>query len=97
MTNVAYTARAETDLLEIAAHIALDSPLHAELFIARLERKAEAAARNPRIYPQRTELARGLRSIAVGRYLIFYRIVANGIEIIRILHGARDLKRLFEA
>jgi toxin ParE1/3/4 len=33
--------------------------------------------------------------LSVGRYLVFYRIVADGIEVARILHGARDLKRLF--
>lgn len=39
----------------------------------------------------RGELATGLRSFPVGRYVIFYRALSNGIEIVRVLHGARDL------
>jgi toxin ParE1/3/4 len=31
-----------------------------------------------------------------GKYLIFYRIVSDGIEIIRVLHGARDIDRILE-
>jgi len=44
----------------------------------------------------RDELAPSLRSFPVGRYVIFYRLIKNGIEITRILHGARDLKSAFE-
>jgi hypothetical protein len=29
----------------------------------------------------------------VGRYLIFYRVVPGGIELARVLHGARDIKK----
>ena len=41
----------------------------------------------------RPERARGVRSFAVGNYLIFYRPVADGIEVARILHGARNIRR----
>lgn len=39
-----------------------------------------------------------LRSWAVPgfeRYLIFYRALAEGIEVIRVLHGMQDLDRIF--
>jgi toxin ParE1/3/4 len=36
-----------------------------------------------------------LRSLSVGNYLIFYRPLADGIEIVRVLHGARDIDSLF--
>lgn len=32
-----------------------------------------------------------LRSSPVGNYLIFYRPLPDGIEILRVLHGARDI------
>ena len=96
MSTPAYTARALADLLEIGAYIALDSPRRAEAFLSRLEQKASAAARTPRIYKERNDLSRGLRSAPVGKYLILYRIVENGIEVVRIVHGARDLKRLLD-
>jgi toxin ParE1/3/4 len=40
----------------------------------------------------------GIRSWPVKHfmnYLIFYRPIENGIEIIRVLHGARDIERIF--
>ena len=39
-----------------------------------------------------------MRSFPVKRYrnyLIFYRPSRDGIEVIRILHGARDFRRYF--
>ena len=39
-----------------------------------------------------------LRSWAIPgfeRYLIFYRALPDGIEVIRVIHGMRDLERLF--
>ena len=42
------------------------------------------------------ELSPGLRSFPVGRHVIFYRPMANGVEIARVLDGARDLPPLFE-
>ena len=32
----------------------------------------------------------------VANYAIFYRPLEDGIEVIRIIHGARDLPKLFE-
>ena len=36
-------------------------------------------------------IAPGIRFIPTGNYLIFYRVVTDGVEIARILHGARDI------
>ena len=37
------------------------------------------------------DLAPSLRSFPVGNYLLFYREVADGIQLVRALHGARDI------
>ncbi len=37
------------------------------------------------------ELAPNLRFVPLGNYLIFYRPTDGGIEIVRLLHGARDV------
>lgn len=44
----------------------------------------------------RQELRPGLRSFPVGNYLILYYPIPEGIAILRIIHGARDLERLLE-
>ena len=43
----------------------------------------------------RTELAADLRSLPAGSYIIFYRPVADGVEIIRVVHQARDTTAMF--
>jgi toxin ParE1/3/4 len=50
----------------------------------------------PQLGRRREELSPRLRSFPVGRYVIFYRPLENGIEIARVLHGARDFPPLFE-
>jgi len=94
--NVTYSPEAQEDLAEIGIYIALDNDRQAETFVASLRQKARQIAYAPRIYRSRDDLAPGLRSAAVGNYLLLFRIVGNGIEIVHIVHGARDLKRLFE-
>jgi toxin ParE1/3/4 len=46
--------------------------------------------RDPRLARIRSALVRGHL-----RYLIFYLQLTDGIEIVRVLHGARDVARLF--
>src|SRR5689334_6322404 len=85
---------ASADLREIHDHIAeqdLDAALDA---ITRLELACEKLAKMPEMGRRRKELGRTIRSLAVGRYVIFYRIVKDGVEIIRVLHGARDIKTI---
>lgn len=43
----------------------------------------------------RPDIAPELRYFVVGNYLILYRTVENGIQIVRVIHGARDLPHLF--
>ncbi len=43
----------------------------------------------------RPELGEGIRSFPSGNYVIFYRTVEGGIEIMRVLHGARDIEKIF--
>lgn len=45
---------------------------------------------------ERSELAPFLRSFPVKIYLIFYRPIDEGIEIVRILHGSQDIETIFQ-
>jgi toxin ParE1/3/4 len=87
--------QAITDLAEIWDYIADDSEGSVDSFIDHLDRKIRALARRPGIGRAREELAEGLRSFPVGRYTIFYHTIPKGIEIVRVLHGARDLEIIF--
>ena len=68
----------------------------ADKFVAKLRAKAARIALAPKIYTRRDDLEVGLRSAAFGNYLIFFRIVDDGIDVSRVVHGARNLPRLFE-
>lgn len=49
----------------------------------------------PKIGNQRDDLVAGLRSFPVKPYIIFYNKIADGIEVVRVLHQARDIDNLF--
>jgi toxin ParE1/3/4 len=87
--------RAKTDLAEIWEFIADDSDAHADAFIDLIDQKFQVLAQQPGIGRRRDELADGLRSFPVGRYVIFYLTVPGGVQIVRVLHGARDLETTF--
>ena len=89
--------RAAADPQEITDYIARDNPIRAASFVAEFEAKCRAVAASPDLYPARTDLAPGLRSIAVHRrYLVLYRDLPakDTVRIERVLHSARNLPRL---
>ena len=71
-----------------------DDPAIADRFIDKLEEASLMLASNRRVGRRRPELHPSIRSFAVGNYVIFYRLVQRGIEIARVLHGHRDIRRL---
>jgi len=90
------SGRATADLDEIWYYIAQDNPDAADKFVSNFFSRFSKLAAMPKIGRLREELSRGLRSFSTGRYVIFYREDAEGVEIVRVLHGARDLPPLFE-
>ena len=96
MGNVRRSPLAEQDLREIWRYIAADNPDAADRLLHKIDSKLEQYAAQPAMGAPRDSLAPGLRSFPVGRYLVFYRPIPDGIEVARILHGARDLPRLFK-
>jgi toxin ParE1/3/4 len=87
--------RAKTDLAEIWDYIAEDSEARADAFIEMIDQKFQALAAQPNMGRGRDELAKNLRSLPIGRYVVFYLPIPGGVEIIRVLHGSRDLDALF--
>ncbi len=95
MPMVRRSALAEEDYRDIWRYIAADNPDAADRLLLRIDSKLELYAQNPRLGVARDSLAPGLRSFPVGKYLVFYRIVPDGIELVRVLHGARNLRAIF--
>lgn len=97
MARVTFSSTASADVTEIAAHIAADNAKAAATLVARFRKLALALARSPGIGRGRPELRPDLRSHAVGMYVIFYRPIRGGIEVVRVLHGMRDIDQVFAA
>lgn len=95
MSRCRFSPEARRDLQEIHDYIARDNPAAARGFIGFLEEKCDKLASAPEMGERREDLAAGLRCFSAGRYAIFYRFAEGGVEIVRVVSGARDFDALF--
>lgn len=89
--KVGYTTAARFDLVGIGAWIASDNPVRAESFVSELQKACDALGCMPRAF--QVIIKRGksqIRRKPYFDYLIFYRIKQETVEILHVLHGARD-------
>jgi toxin ParE1/3/4 len=91
------TGAALKDLMEIARHIGKDDIQASRRFTAALRLRAHAVGRNPRLY----RLAEGFEAEGVRRrlyrnYLILYVEGESRVEVLHIVHAARDWSGLLE-
>lgn len=93
--KVLVAAEARADILEIGRYIARDNPERARTFVDELLEKARRIGERPEAWPLVARYAdRGVRRRVHGAYLIFYRIEAERVVVLHVLHGARDYKAL---
>jgi toxin ParE1/3/4 len=91
MPRIVKSRTSRDDYLEIWLYVARDNPAAADRLINDFDHHLEMLARTPMAGRSEGDLAAGLRSFPVGNYLIFYRVIQDGIELARVLHGARDI------
>jgi plasmid stabilization system protein ParE len=92
---VVVTAAAEADLEAIGDWIAKDSPARALTFILKLREACETLVDIPYAFalvPRYEDTQ--IRRRPHGNYLIFYRVSKDAIEILHVLHGARDYETI---
>lgn len=94
MKRVRFTHRAREDLLEIWVRIALANEPVANAVYDRIEERCRRLADFPEMAPVRPEIAAQARALVIERWLALYRIVPDGVQIVRIVDGARDLTQL---
>jgi toxin ParE1/3/4 len=83
-----------SDLLEIFNYIARDKPIAAAKWIDMIEEKCQLIATTPEFGERRPEYGSEIRSSVVGRYVIFYLPIDDGIEVVRVIAGDRDIRSL---
>ncbi len=97
MPRIIRRPRVEQDLIDLWHYIAADSgEVRAAAVIDRIEQRLEALAAYPLMGRARDELRPTLRSSPVGRYVVFYFPLDDGIDVVRVLYGGRDLDAIFQ-
>ncbi len=80
---------AEADRDRILDHIAQDNPVAAIELGDAIDRRVAALPQHPKLY--RVGRVRSTRELVVHpNYVLVYRIVRDEIQILRVLHGARQ-------
>lgn len=85
------------DLDGIAEYIARDNLAAAEQFVDKLAGMFDRLCEGPGIGSPRDDLMPGLRGRAFGSYIIYYLARHEVLEIVRVIHGARDQAKIFGA
>ena len=85
------TPKARADLLRVWSYIADDNEKAADAMIDRFERTFAMLADSPLAGRARPEVAEGLRSFAVGSYVVFYRAMPEAVAVVRVLNGFQDI------
>ncbi|GET39381.1 type II toxin-antitoxin system RelE/ParE family toxin [Microseira wollei] len=95
MNRYRLSQQAEQDLEDLWVYLAQQDKIAADRQVARLLDRFPMLAQFPNMGRQRNELFTGLRSFPVKPYIIFYTILPERVEIVRILHQSRDLEAQF--
>ncbi|MEH2090190.1 type II toxin-antitoxin system RelE/ParE family toxin [Nostoc sp.] len=90
------------DLIDLATYIAQDNLDVSDRFLTAAEATFKQLAKTPAIGKQcqfiHPNLAE-IRQVSIKgfqKYLIFYRITESAIDILRVIHGARDIELIFD-
>lgn len=93
-----FTPLARADVLSIREYVSRQSHDASERIGRALEEACARLARTPGVGHRREELgSRSLRVLVVHSYLVVYRPESRPLQILRVIHGSRDLARAFRA
>jgi len=84
--------QAAVDLEGIGDYIAGHNPNAAVRFVDALERRWNLLTLHPFSGAPREDIAPGIRHLVIGQYLTLYRVAGDAIEILRVLHGHRNIE-----
>ena len=94
MARIVYSQTSKDDLLEIWVGIAASNVSAAERLLDSLHAATQLLATQPLIGKARREFGAGIRSFPVRDFVLVYRPISGGVELVRVVHGARDLERV---
>ena len=96
MLPVIRAPSAEADLTEILDYLNERSPPAARRFATALTERCRLLGTSPKMGRARDEIAPGVRSVVVEKYIVLYRPTPEAVLILRIMHGSRDLSNAID-
>ena len=96
MSGITISKQAKEDLVAIWSYIADDSQTAADRVLDTLNDQLTLLSSHPHLGKERSDIAPGLRFLIANNYLVLYRAIEKKVDIIRVLHGARNLSVLFD-
>lgn len=95
MKRFKLSPEAAADVREIWEYIARDSPRAARRVRLQLFDACKLLATNPHLgHPREDLTSKPVLFWPTGSYLVIYRVAGRTLEIVRIVHAARDVARL---
>lgn len=95
MSRYIISPEASQDLDEISDYFLSRSLEAGERFVNRFEQKCKSLVKFPNMGRSYADVEPSLRGVPLEDYIILYRVIEDGVEIVRVVSGYRDLKSLF--
>jgi plasmid stabilization system protein ParE len=90
--TVSWTQNAKRELRAVHDYVAQNSPRYAQGLVDRITRKTEQLAQFPQFGPEVPEYEdESIRELLEHPYRIIYRVRQDRVEILSVVHGARQL------
>ena len=97
MRPIIRSPQAKADVAEILSNLEERSRGAAKRLAQAIQKRCEVLRKVPMMGRARDDLAPGLRSIVIEKYVLFYRVTSDAIEVVRVLHGARDIESIMKS
>jgi len=95
MPRVHLTNEAEESRLGVWLPIAENNVIAADHLLTEIDNRCALYAEQPHLGEVRPDLGHELRSFRVGNYVVIYQPVADGIVVHLVIHGARDIPKIY--
>lgn len=95
MSRYVINVLASKDLNEIADYFQSQNIQAGEKFFREFNRKCKQLIAFPNSGRKYDEIYPDLRGLTLSGYIIFYRLLDDDIEILRVIHGRRNIETIF--
>ena len=92
MLEIVQTLLAEEDLTDIWVYTAEAWGLaQADTYLDEIASAIQTLTEHPQLGPARDDLKKGYRALPVNQHILFYKVLEDEIQIIRVLHKSVDV------